>query len=220
MAKGIVIGTHIRRCAGIVDRDFGDLSGDLALLSDKTFAVLDDAAGEKMQAAILDALRAHDSVGGELETAILGMPSGVGEPWFDSVESRLSHAMFGIGGVKGISFGGGFDLCDKRGSQANDLFRIDRDGKITTVTNRNGGINGGITNGMPITFRLAIKPTPTISLPQETVDFRKGENIVMEAKGRHDPAIVHRVRAVVDAMTSIVLCGLLSMRYGTDYLMP
>lgn len=219
-AKGIFIGTHIERLGGVSDRPFGDLAADISLLSGKPFAVLDDAAGERMQQEILAAKRDGDSVGGLLHTAVIGMPAGVGEPWFDTVESLLSHALFAIPGVKGVSFGDGFDLADMRGSQANDPFRIASSGKIVTATNHNGGINGGITNGMPILFRTAIKPTPTLLREQETVDFRQGKEIVLTARGRHDPAIVHRVRAVVDAICALVLCDLLAGRYGTDWLAP
>jgi len=152
-----------------------------------------------------------------LETAILGMPKGVGEPWFDSVESLLSHMMFSIPAVKGIEFGVGFKISDMKGSEANDPMRIEN-GKVVTSTNNNGGINGGITNGMPIIFRTAVKPTPTIFKPQHTVDFKNMTETILEPKGRHDPAIVHRARVVQDAATAIVLCDALSQRFGTDWL--
>ena len=170
-----------------------------------------------MQNAILDAQNDGDSVGGILETAILGMPEGVGEPWFDSVESLLSHMMFSIPAVKGIEFGAGFKLADMKGSSANDPMKIEN-GKIVTKTNNNGGINGGITNGMPIIFRTVIKPTPTIFKPQDTVDFENMSETVLIPKGRHDPAIVHRARVVQDAASAIVMCDALALRYGTDWL--
>ena len=145
------------------------------------------------------------------------MPAGVGEPWFDSVESQLSHILFSIPAVKGVEFGAGFSLADQKGSEANDPMRWEN-GKVVTTQNNNGGINGGITNGMPILFRTAIKPTPTIFKPQETVDFGAMTDAVLEPKGRHDPAIVHRARIVQDAATAIVLCDALAMRFGTDWL--
>ena len=215
--KGILIGTHVKRCAGISDRNFGDLAADIAALSEKTFAVLDENAGGIMQSAILSAAAEGDSVGGILETAVLGMPAGVGEPWFDTVESMLSHMMLAIPAVKGIEFGGGFAMADLRGSAANDPMRVEN-GKVVTLKNNSGGICGGITNGMPLLFRTAVKPTATIFLPQETVDYRAMENAVLTPKGRHDPAIVHRARAVQDAATAIVLCDALALRFGTDYL--
>ena len=215
--KDIFIGTHVARCGGVADRDFADLSADITALSNMPFAVLDAAAGEAMQAAILAAAADGDSVGGVLETAVIGMPVGVGEPWFDSMESLLSHMLFSIPAVKGVEFGAGFGLAELRGSAANDLYRLEN-GEVVTATNHNGGINGGITNGMPLVFRTVIKPTPTIFKAQDTVDFHTMTETVLEPKGRHDPAIVHRARVVQDAATAIVLCDALALRYGTDWL--
>ena len=215
--KGIFIGTHVAKCAGISDRDFGDFPADINELNGKTFAVLDDSLTDKMTDAILKASDEGDSVGGILETAIVGMPVGVGEPWFDSVESQISHIIFSIPAVKGIEFGAGFDIADMKGSEANDPMRI-AEGTVITTTNNNGGICGGITNGMPIIFRTAVKPTPTIFKPQETIDFKTMTETVLEPKGRHDPAIVHRARVVQDAATAIVLCDALAMRFGTDWI--
>ena len=215
--KGIFIGTHVKKCAGICDRDFGDLSADIRELNGKTFAVLDEGAGENMQQAILAAAAEGDSVGGILETAVTGMPAGVGEPWFDTMEGMLSHMLFSIPAVKGVEFGAGFAMADLHGSEANDPFRMEAE-RIVTATNNNGGINGGITNGMPICFRTAIKPTPTIFKAQDTVDFCSLTNARLEPKGRHDPAIVHRARIVQDAATALVLCDCLAMRFGTDWL--
>ena len=214
--KGIDLGTHIARCAGIADRGFADPAHELPLLNEKRFAVLDDAAGEAMQAAILAAAADGDSVGGVLETVVTGVPAGVGEPWFDSVESVLSRALFAIPAVKGVEFGDGFAVSELRGSAANDPMTVDA-GRVVTLTNRNGGINGGITNGMPILFRTAVKPTPSIFKSQDTVDFVKNEPRVLSLSGRHDPAIVHRARVVVDSMTALVLVDLLTGRYGTDW---
>ncbi len=212
---GIRIGTHIHTCAGVKDAPFDDLSKDIPMLREKMFPVLDDAAGAEMTEKILEASKDGDSVGGVIETAVTGMPAGVGEPWFDTLESMLSHAMFSIGAVKGIEFGSGFEIAGMRGSQANDPIRI-KDGRVYTETNNNGGINGGISNGMPIVFRCAVKPTPSISTEQKTIDFVKGENIDHTLHGRHDPAIVRRACPVADAMTAIVLADALAGRYGTD----
>jgi len=182
-----------------------------------SFPVVDEAAGERMQAAILAAREDCDSVGGILETFVTGMPAGVGEPWFDTVESQLAHMLFAVPAVKGVEFGLGFAMADLRGSQANDPLQV-QDGKIVTSTNHNGGINGGITNGMPLTFRCAIKPTPSIFKPQQTVDLTTDEETVLELKGRHDPAIVHRAAVVVDAVTALTVLDLLAARYGTDWM--
>ena len=215
--KGIHIGTHVMRCAGVSDRAFKDLRDDIEELNQKSFAVLDESNGEQMREAILSAAAEGDSVGGILETAIIGMPAGVGEPWFDTVESLLSHIMFSIPAVKGIEFGAGFAIADMRGSVANDPMRMEN-GKVIMTSNNNGGINGGITNGMPIVFRTVIKPTPTIFKPQDTIDLKAMTETVLVPKGRHDPAIVHRARVVQDAASAIVLCDALAMRFGTDFL--
>ncbi|MBO5020965.1 MAG: chorismate synthase, partial [Clostridia bacterium] len=191
--KGIYIGTHISRCGGIDDAKFSDLKTEIDALNKKQFAVLDDNKAEQMIDAITKAKNSGDSVGGVLETAVSGMPAGVGEPWFDSMESLLSHALFSIPAVKGVEFGEGFKLSDMLGSEANDSLYLDCD-TVKTKTNNNGGINGGITNGMPIILRTAVKPTPTISKEQETIDFINRENAVIAAGGRHDPCIVHRAR--------------------------
>jgi chorismate synthase len=177
--------------------------------------VLDGEAEEKMKAAILSAKAEGDSVGGTLETVVLGMPAGVGEPWFDTVEGMLAHALFSIPAVKGVEFGKGFALSSMRGSEANDPFVAEK-GAITTTTNNCGGILGGITNGMPLIFKTAIKPTPTISREQNTVDMKTLENTTLSAAGRHDPCIVHRARVVADSVTALVLCDLLTQKYGTD----
>ena len=215
--KGIRIGTHVKRCAGVSDREFSHLAGDIARLNEMPFAVLDEAQGERMREAILAAAGEGDSVGGILETAIIGMPEGVGEPWFDTLESQLAHMLFSIPAVKGVEFGAGFAIADMRGSTANDPLRMEN-GRVTAITNHSGGINGGITSGMPIIFRTAIKPTPTIFKPQETVDFSTMTDAVLEPRGRHDPAIVHRARVVQDAAAAIVLCDALALRFGTDWL--
>ena len=215
--KGIFIGTHVKSCGGVSDRDFNDFMSDIQVLSNKTFAVLDEACEETMKKKILEAAEDGDSVGGILETAIIGIPEGLGEPWFDSVESLISHMMFSIPAVKGIEFGAGFCFANMKGSTANDPLKVENE-KIVTTTNNNSGINGGITNGMPIVFRTAIKPTPTIFKPQNTVDFQNMTETLIEPKGRHDPAIVHRARVVQDAATAIVLCDMLSLRFGTNWL--
>ncbi len=215
--KGIYIGTHVKRCARVSDIDFDDLKKDIDKLNQKTFAVLEDTVEKRMCEAILAAASEGDSVGGILETAIIGMPEGVGEPWFDTLEGMLSHMMFSIPAIKGIEFGAGFAISEMRGSEANDPIRMEN-GMIVTATNNNGGINGGITNSMPIMFRTAVKPTPTIFKPQSTVDFKTMSETVLEPKGRHDPAIVHRARVVQDAASAIVLCDALAMRFGTDFL--
>jgi len=215
--RGIRIATHISRCAGIEDAPFTDPENQAELLNRMPFAVLDEARGAAMRKAIEAAAEAGDSVGGVLETIVTGMPAGVGEPWFDTLESMLAHALFAVPAVKGVEFGDGFALADRRGSEANDAFVL-KDGKTVTRTNHNGGINGGISNGMPVLFRCAVKPTPSISLPQDSVDAEGTREEILRLGGRHDPAIVHRARVVADSVTALVLCDALALRYGTDWL--
>ena len=216
--RGIAIATHIARCAGIDDRPFAaDPTADMAALAARPFAVLDEAAGERMQAAIRDAKASGDSVGGILETLVTGMPAGVGEPWFDSVESVLSHLLFSVPAVKGVSFGDGFALADRRGSEANDPFGI-VGGEVRPLSDHNGGINGGITNGGALRFCCAVKPTPSVAREQQTVDLETRTPQTLTVKGRHDPAIVHRARVVVDSVTALGLADLLAWRFGTDWL--
>ena len=215
--KGILIGTHVKRCAGVDDIPFADYQKDIAALNDKIFATLSEEAAEEMQKNIKVAAAEGDSVGGILETAVTGIDAGVGEPWFDTMEGVLSHALFSVPAVKGIEFGGGFSLSDMRGSSANDPICYEN-GNVKFLSNNSGGINGGITNGDAIIFRLAIKPTPTISLEQDTINIATKENEKLAAKGRHDPCIVHRARVVADSITAIALLDMLSLRYGTDWL--
>ena len=215
--KGIRIGTHIATLGGVSDRGFADLEEDIAALDGMDFAVLDEERAEEMKVTVDRARRELDSVGGVLETAVTGLPAGVGEPWFDTVESVLAHVLFGIPAVKGVEFGDGFALAAMRGSEANDPFRMEG-GKVVTATNRAGGILGGITTGMPLIVRCAVKPTPSIYKEQNTVDLRTGENATLAIEGRHDPAIVHRARVVVDSAVALALCDLLALRFGTDWL--
>ena len=214
---GIQIGTHIAACGGIRDRAFSDLSQDIPYLNNTDLAVLDLKKARRIYDVILSARKDGDSVGGILETAVTGLPAGVGEPWFDTVEGVLSHALFSIPAVKGVEFGDGFALAAMRGSKANDPFRIE-DGRIVTATNRAGGILGGITSGMPLLIRTAVKPTPSIYRKQSTVNTDTMEEATLEIKGRHDPAIVHRARVVADSVVALALCDLLALRFGTDYL--
>ena len=182
------------------------------------FAVLDKTSGEAMKLQIERAKEQFDSVGGVLETAVTGLAPGLGEPWFWSVESELAHLLFSVPAVKGVEFGGGFALADARGSAANDAFCYDDAGRVVTKTNHSGGAQGGITNGMPLVIRTAIKPTASIYLPQDTVDLATGQNTTLAIKGRHDPAIVHRARAVVDSVVALGLVDLAAGRFGTDWM--
>ncbi|MCR4859139.1 MAG: chorismate synthase [Bacteroidales bacterium] len=215
-AKGIRLGTHILRCGGVQDAPFTDVASQLAAVESHRFPLILDLE-EQVEAAVLAAKNEQDSLGGVIQTGICGLPAGLGEPWFDSLEGVLARAVFAIGGIKGIEFGEGFGFGALRGSQANDPFRM-QGGQVVTLTNRNGGINGGITNGMPVIFNMAVKPTPSISRKQQTVDFVEGKDVDLELTGRHDPAIIRRICPVVTALVSVVLCDQLALRLGTDYL--
>ena len=216
--KGIYIGTHILTCAGISDRTFSEnIAEDIRSLSQLEFAVLDESVRTPMTDAIIAAKNEGDSVGGRLETAVIGFPAGVGEPWFDTLEGVLSHGLFSIPAVKGVEFGAGFASADLTGSVSNDQFR-NKGGAVTADTNNSGGILGGISSGMPIVFRIAVKPTPSIYKEQNTIDLRDMTDTTLTIQGRHDPAIIHRARVVVDSMTALVLCDQLALRYGTDWL--
>jgi chorismate synthase len=215
--KGIYIGTHILRLGGINDRAFGDYASDFATLRSASFPTLDGESGEKMKEVIARLGEDGNSIGGVLETAVTGIEAGVGEPWFDTVEGMLAHALYSIPGIKGVEFGLGFGFADALGSDVNDAFTVES-GEVRTLTNNNGGINGGITNGMPIIFRTAVKPTPSIKTEQNTISLSKMENTKITVGGRHDPSIAPRVRAVIDSVTAIVLADMLTTRFGTDYL--
>lgn len=209
--EGIHIGAHISRIAGIADVPFDPHSIDPAAfdeLAAMPFPVLDQEAGERMIAVIADAREEHDSVGGVIECAAVGMPVGVGEPMFDGVENAIARMVFGIPAVKGLEFGRGFEVADLRGSQNNDPYRMGEDG-VCLTSNNAGGILGGITNGEPVVFRAAFKPTPSISRAQESVNLKTGENEALEVKGRHDPCVVVRAVPVVEAACALALYDLL-----------
>ena len=218
--KGIKIGTHIKNLGGIKDRNFEDYQKDIDFLGGTNFPVLDADKSEQMKTLAEKIAAEGDSVGGVLESVILGMPAGVGEPWFGTLESELSYALFSIPAIKGVQFGDGFDMVDSFGSEFNDSLQIVQDNgksKVITKTNHNGGINGGISNGMPILFRCAVKPTPSIYKTQDTIDMSKNENAKLNIQGRHDPAIIHRARIVVDSVASFVIYDALAGRFGTDF---
>ncbi len=215
--KGIEIGTHIKQCGELKDREFDDLHADIQKCNALDFAVLDDKIADKMITHIEKAAENKDSVGGILESAVLNLPAGVGEPFFHSIESQLSAYLFSIPAVKGIEFGLGFDFVHYHGSEVNDALRI-KNNQVVTLTNNNGGICGGISNGMPIVVRLIIKPTASIFQPQNTVNLTTMQNDVLTLQGRHDPAIFHRARIVVDCMIALALLDLCVEHFGEDWM--
>lgn len=209
--NGVYIGSHIEQLYNLHDDEFSNdidiLRHQIDAMNHKSFATLDEEVAQKMKEAITKAADEGDSLGGVLETAVLGLPTGIGEPAFDSVESVLSHLLFSVPAVKGVSFGLGFGFAKVKGSSANDNFHY-KNQTIRTLTNHNAGINGGITNGMPIIVHTVVKPTPSIYKKQASVDYLTKENVTLQIQGRHDPCIIHRARIVID---SILAFGLLDL---------
>lgn len=212
--KGIVIGAHILSIKDKKDDKFNytDISKDTLLnLRNKDLPLLNERIDGEIRECILQAKSEGDSVGGVIECATIGIEAGIGAPFFDSVESTLSHLLFSIPAVKGVEFGSGFEITTLFGSEANDEYYY-KDGEIYTKSNNNGGILGGITNGMPIVFKVAIKPTPSILKEQDTLNLKTGENVKFKVEGRHDPCIVQRAIPVVEAVTAIGILELLMER--------
>lgn len=202
---GIQIAAHINAIAGIVDEPVSlDLvNPDLSLIQEN-FPVVNPEAGKKMQAAIREAKKEGDSVGGIIQCIVTGLPAGIGEPMFSGIESKIAQIVYGIPAVKGLDFGSGFSGSYLRGSQNNDEFEI-ISGHIRTKTNNAGGILGGITTGMPLVFSVAIKPTPSISRAQQSISLSKMENQQLKIQGRHDPCIVPRAVPVIEAAAAIAI---------------
>ena len=206
-SNGIRVAAHICEIAGVRDFPYDPMKPQLDEAG-TDFPVLDPEAGAKMREAVSAARMDQDSVGGIIECAVTGLPAGLGEPMFGGVEGRIAQIVYGIPAVKGVEFGIGFEAARLRGSENNDAFQME-DGKVVTATNNCGGILGGITNGMPLIFRAAIKPTPSISRVQQSVSLSRGENQELIVKGRHDPCIVPRAVPVVEAAAAIAIFDLM-----------
>lgn len=207
----IIIGSHIKSIGTIEDEYFEQVNiegGFLKKLITKEFPTIDDNKGKEMQELILKMRDNRDSVGGIIECAVLNINPGIGNPFFNSMESVLSSLLFSIPAVKGVEFGAGFNITKMKGSEANDEFFMENN-RIKTYTNNNGGILGGITNGMPLIFRTAFKPTPSIGIEQRTVNILSEKNSTIKIEGRHDPCIVQRAIPVVEAITAIGILELI-----------
>ena len=202
--KGVKIACHIQQLGSVTDDSFmdADPAADYAYLKGMHLPVLRAGLDEAMEAEVLAARSDMDSVGGVLECMITGLPAGLGAPFFDSVESVLSHLLFSVPAVKAVAFGEGFGFATLRGSRANDPFRMDGE-RVVTTSNHSGGINGGITNGMPVIFRCAMRATPSIAREQQTVSLREGKDTTLSVHGRHDPCILPRAVPVIEAMAAI-----------------
>ena len=209
--RGVFVGAHISSVYGISDQLLEDWDS-LRAVADKDVPVLDDQAGEQMRQAILEAKDEQDSVGGAIECAVFGLPAGLGGPDFgENAEGIFSQYLFAVPAVKAVGFGAGAAFALMRGSEANDPLYMDDDGAVRAEQNCAGGINGGITNGMPLVFEVTMRPTPSIARTQFTVDMVKGENAVLELHGRHDPCVVHRAVPVIEAAAALAACELLGI---------
>ncbi len=209
--RGVEIAAHLAAVGGIADRPFDPLGiseAAAAQIAARPLPVQEQAAGEQMAEAIMAAKAAGDSLGGIIEGMIQGLPAGLGDPLFDGVENRLAAALFAIPAVTGVEFGTGFGAADRKGSQNNDPYSFDPAGQVRTDTNHHGGALAGITTGMPVLLRVAIKPTPTIGKSQATVDLATGQPCQIQATGRHDPCIAPRAVAAVEAVCALVALDL------------
>ena len=209
--EGVRIRAHIAQIENVCDAPIDFAHPDLDSIQSGALAVVDPAAGERMREAILAAKSDCDSVGGVIECFATGLPAGLGDPMFDGVENRLARAIWGVPAVRGVEFGAGFAAASMRGSAHNDAYRA-QDGRIVTETNRHGGVLGGITTGMPIVVRVAIKPTASIAQEQDSVSISRNENETLAVRGRHDPCIVPRAVPCIEAAVAVVLYDLLSER--------
>lgn len=205
--RGIKIGAHISRLHSITDDKIDPVGGDmekLKALENKDFPVINDDAAEQMMQKILWAKKAGDSVGGIVECVITGVPAGYGDPIYDGIENRIASVVFGVPAVKGIEFGSGFDCALMTGTQHNDPFYLDGE-TVKTKTNNHGGILGGITSGMPIVFRAAIKPTASVAAEQTSLDIKTSQQVTFRVGGRHDPCIVRRAVPVMQAAAAAAI---------------
>lgn len=206
--QGVKIGAHILQIGTAFDRRFDPMAPELGSILPGTLPVLEASAAEEMAGVIREAKEEGDSVGGVIEVGITGFPAGIGDPMFDGIENRIAQIVFGVPAVKGLEFGSGFDCASMRGSDHNDAYVL-RSGRIETATNHHGGILGGISSGMPIVFRAAIKPTPSIFKPQKSVDMKNMTETELTIAGRHDPCIVPRAVPVLEAAAAIALADML-----------
>ncbi len=210
--KGIFVGSHIKQIGSVCDDYFNNVSIEKEILEGlkkEVLPVLNQSVKTAMEDEISKYKNLGDSVGGTVEVCVIGLKAGVGNPFFDSIESIISHLVFSVPAVKGIEFGLGFGFASTNGISANDEFYVIDDKIVTPKSNNNGGINGGISNGMPIIYRAVIKPTPSISITQKTVNFRENKEVELDIVGRHDPCIVQRALVVLEAVTAIGILELL-----------
>lgn len=217
--RGVVVGARLAQIGEVKDGDV-DLTSlsqeQLEELAGKKLPVFHKEQGDKMIALVEEVRAAQDSVGGMVQGFVLGLPAGLGNPIFSGVENRLASILFGIPAVKGVSFGAGFNVCQSRGSEHNDGLYLDKQGRVRTRSNHDGGINGGITNGMPLVVNVAFKPTPSIGRPQESVDLAERTGTTLKIVGRHDPCLVPRALVAVEAALAVASLDLLLLHFGVQ----
>lgn len=214
--KGVLIGAHILSIGDICDDSFDPVSEEIEIVNTEILPVLEEKKANEMVQLLVETKADGDSIGGTIECKVVGIPAGIGDPIYDSLESKISYGMFGIPAVKGIEFGKGFDIAKMRGSEANDAFCIN-EGEVKCKTNNSGGIQGGLSNGMPIVFRVAIKPTPSIAKTQQTVDLETMTETTVTITGRHDACIVPRAVPCVEAMCALVLYDEMLNEFGAFF---
>lgn len=215
--QGIKVATHISRIQGVFDRDFDlkTIENDIEKLNNSLFAVLDDSKQEEMKNLIKNAAMMNDSIGGILESVAVGLPVGLGEPYFDSLDAYVSRLFFSIGGVKGVLFGDGIEFANKPASEMNDQIVKDENSPLgyRYLSNHSGGVTGGYSDGKPLIVKTIVKATPSIGKEQKSIQINEGkiDSINLNLKGRFDPCIIQRVRAVLDALLAYAILDLLMM---------
>ena len=209
--KGIEIHGHLKQVGTIQDTPIDMVHPDmkaLASIATEPIAMVDPQKRNEVETLVMNLKKDGDSTGGIVEVVATGLPIGLGNPNFDGIENRLARVIFGVPAIKGVSFGGGFDMCAQLGSEVNDAFTMDGD-KITTTTNNSGGIQGGITNGLPLVMQVGIKPTPSIYKEQHSVSLSQKEDTLLTIQGRHDPCVALRAVPVIEAVTALVILDFL-----------
>lgn len=207
LASNVEVFSHIKQLDTLIDDDFDFSNKQIEMLNNQAFPLINQDIKKQMENKIIEIAADNDSIGAIVETGIVNVDVGIGEPFFDSLEAYISHLVFSIGSIKGIEFGDGFSYVNKKGSEVLDILKI-KDNKVKILANHNGGINGGLANGNPIIFRTIVKPTNTIKKAYESVDLTKNENIVFENTGRHDPCIASRIAIIINSVCYIALYDL------------
>ncbi len=207
--KGISIDSHIYSIGNVKDSKYNAVSFEKIQYLHDTLPVFDKEKGDEMENLMVNCAEKGDSIGGQIECRVIGLPVGVGEPMFDGLENTIASAVFAIPAVKGIEFGAGFASSEMLGSEHNDPFKYNEDENVITTTNNSGGILGGISTGMPVVFNVAIKPTPSISIEQKSIRLSTKKDDILSVRGRHDPCIVPRAVPCIEAITALAIINII-----------